>query len=220
VDNAPKSLSERAEALRRIRAHWLSHVTHDFRGPLFAARGYTKLMLEERGGNVTVTQRKYLGIILDHINKLAMLVNTLQEFPSCEALQLEPVSCTELLHSAMQEWRCREKTLQFEEHLPDDPIETTADSAKLRFAVHKLLGSVVEFSRSEGKIELHAYQEEDELMVRFSGIARGIRRASHSGLQTDIATPCEIVRLHGGMASVDSSAAETYRVTLRLPIIR
>ena len=220
MDHVAKSSSESAEALRRIRAHWLSHVTHDFRGPLFAARGYTKLLLEERGGNVTVTQRKYLTNILDHINKLAMLVNTLQEFPSDEALQLELVSWTELLRSVAQDWRRRVKTLHFVERLPDGPVETTADRAKLRFAVHKLLGSVVEFSRSEGKIELHAYQEEDELMVRFSGIARGIRRASHSGLQTDIATPCEIVRLHGGMASVDSSAAETYRVTLRLPIIR
>lgn len=220
MDNEAKSPPESAEALRRIRAHWLSHVTHDFRGRLFAARGYTKLMLEERGGNVTVTQRKYLTNILDHINKLAMLVNTLQEFPSAEALNLEPVSWTELLHSVVQDWRRSEKTLRLEEHLPEGPVQTTGDRAKLRFAVHKLLGSMVEFSRSEGKVELCAQQEEDELMLRFLGTAEGLRDASSSVLQTDIAMPCEIVRLHGGMASIEPPSAAAYRVTVRLPIIR
>ncbi|MGH9557872.1 MAG: sensor histidine kinase [Bryobacteraceae bacterium] len=220
MDYADKSRPESLEALRRIRAHWLSNVTHDFRGPLFAARGYTKLMLEERGGNVTVTQRKYLNNILEHINKLATLVNSLQEFPSDHALQLEVVSWTELLRAALQDWRRREKTLQFEDDLPGVPVHSTGDRAKLSFAVHKLLGTVVEFSRSGGKVEVCARQEEDQLMLRFSGILKGLRSGSPIPSQADIAMPCEIVRLHGGMTFFETENPEIRRVTCRLPIIR
>jgi hypothetical protein len=54
-----------------------SEVLHDARGALFAARGYAKLILEERAGPVTVTQQRYLANILKNIDKLSLLTNAL-----------------------------------------------------------------------------------------------------------------------------------------------
>src|SRR5207302_8267321 len=40
VEHAAWLRADYTEALTKIQAHWLARVTHDFRGPLFAARGY------------------------------------------------------------------------------------------------------------------------------------------------------------------------------------
>src|SRR5438445_9488911 len=76
-------------ALSSIRAHWISNVIHDLRGPIFAARGYAKLILENRAGDVTVTQERYLRSVLENINKLSAIVATLQDLPSEDGLNLQ-----------------------------------------------------------------------------------------------------------------------------------
>jgi signal transduction histidine kinase len=219
VEQADRTAIDSQEALRKIRGHWLSHAVHEMRGPLFAARGYTKLLLDERGGEVTVTQRKYLLTILENINKLAVSVNGLQELSSQEELNLELLDFAELLQFAVADLREREKTLQLTEHIVAGPAPTAGDRAKLSFAVHKLLGTMVEFSRSGGKIDLYARREQDEFLMRISAAANGSADSSDSSVLPDLARPCEILRLHGGVASADCPQPGICNVTVRLPLI-
>jgi len=205
--------------LRKIHVHWLSHVIHDLRGPLFAARGYTKLLIDEKAGGVTVTQRRYLTIILENINKLAVSVNSLQEFPAPEDLDLEIIDLRELLHSIINYWRVQEKTLHLNENIFSGPAPTTGDRAKLSLAVHKLLAATVEFSRSGGTIDLYARREEDEFTMRVSAASGSAEPPAGATALPDIAMPCEILRLHGGSASADFGRAGLYNVTVRLPLI-
>ena len=216
MEEAEKLAIDSREALRKIRNHWLSHVVHEMRGPLFAARGYAKLLLDERGGDVTVTQRKYLLTILENINKLSVSVNGLREFTSQEELNLEFLDLSDLLQLALADWRAREKTLLLTEHISTGPALTAGDRAKLSSAVHKLLGAMVEFSRSGGKIDLYARREEDEFLVRVTAAANAKEPAA---VVPDIAMPCEILRLHGGLASVDCSHPGFCNLNVRLPLI-
>jgi len=224
-----KSHIDRAEVLRRIRAHWLSNATHDLRGPLFAARGYTKMMLDERAGRVTEEQRRFLTTILDNLNRLANLTDELQSFPTDDALRLEPISLTELLRTVVQDWRgpAGKKLLHLVENIPVGPIETTGDRDKLGLAAHKLLGAAVEFTGPGGRVEVQAQQKEDEITILISatptlltsGAPNGVLDTSNQAV-FDLSTPCEILRLHGGTTSVRCSSRDGYRVLCQLPLIR
>lgn len=219
MEEAVKPSINLQEALRKIRIHWFSHILHDFRGPLFAARGYTKLLLEQRGGEVTVTQRKYLDTILENIEKIAGSVSHLQEFPSDQDLDLELFDFAELLHETIADFRAGTETLHLTEHIVPGPAPTAGDRAKLSFAVHKLLGAMVEFSRSGGKIDLHARREDDEFLLRMTAFASGSSAESGPEFLPSLERPCEILRLHGGGASADCAHHGVCNVTVRLPLI-
>lgn len=220
VEHLSNRKLDAAEALLRIRGHWLRHVLHDVRGPLFAARGYLKLMLDERAGPVTVTQERYLQIAIENINKLSLLVNTLRDCPTGELLDLEMVNVTELLQGIASECRNREQTLHFRECISAGEVYTAADRAKLSFAMHKLLGSTVEFSRSGGEVQVQACQDEDEWMVRLTATRARADSSDPVPSPADLASPCEILRLHGGIASVDTEREGVYRVSFRLPLVQ
>src|SRR5436309_2748741 len=95
--------ASQSDALRSIQAHWLSNIAHDLRGPLFAARGYAKLVLEKRDGDVTVTHSKYLTAVIENIGKVTELVNTLQELPSRDVLELAPLNFTEIVKYVLRD---------------------------------------------------------------------------------------------------------------------
>lgn len=96
---------------------------------------------------------------------------------------------------------------------------TARDRAKLSFVVHKLLGAMVEFSRCGGKIDLYARREDDEFLVRMTAIVNGSALAEERAAPPDLARPCEILRLHGGLASADYSHPGVCNVTVRLPLV-
>ena len=216
MEQAAKAGIDRAEALRRIHSYWLSRMVHDFRGPIFTARGYTKLLLDNRAGHVTVTQGEYLQNILDSIKKLSDLVEALQQFPSESTLHLEPVNVVDLLRSAVCEWRLREKTLQLIETIPPGSIVAVVDEAKLGEAVHILLGDAVEFSRSGGEVQIQVRREDDELTVKILAS----RPVSDSPAPpVDATIPNQILRLHGGSVQVDAARDGRFLAALRLPLV-
>ena len=219
MEEAAKVSIDRNEALRTIRIHWLSHVVHEMRGPLFAARGYTKLLLDEKGGEVTVTQRKYLETTLENIDKIGATVESLQDFKALDELELEIVDTAELLREALADHSQEIATLHFAQQIPSGTAWTIADRAKLTCAVHKLLGVMVEFSRSGGKVEIQARREGDEFLTRMTGTLNGSNSESEASLSANLAGACRIFRLHGGVASADARHPGFFNITIRLPLV-
>jgi signal transduction histidine kinase len=197
----------------------MSNAIHDLRGPIFAARGYAKLILENRAGDVTVTQQRYLASVLENINKLTAIVTTLQDLPSEDVLNLEQLSFRELLIDVIRDWRERENLARLVESIPLDPMHTVGDPQKLAMAVHKLLGSAVEFTQCGGKIELSARNEDDEITLQIVAVSDASVTPSTDQPAPDLAEARAILRLHGGVASIDHSADQPYHVTCRLPVI-
>lgn len=217
MKEAAKPDVDSGEALRQIRSHWLARAIHDFRGPMFAARGYARLLLDDKAGEVNSTQRRYLQNIADNIGAISALVDSLQEFPSESALDLEPVDVVDVLSSAVEHWRAQDEALQLTANIPAGPIVTAADRTKLTQAVRNLLAPTVEFSRCGGEVQVHARQDEDEFTVRVAAIRNG-PVTSETRLD-DLVIPREILRLHGGVAHADIPDQGRLYVSFRLPLV-
>jgi signal transduction histidine kinase len=215
VEQAAVLHTDEAESLRRIRVRWLRRLVHDFRGPLFAARGYTKMLLDESAGSVTDTQRRYLENVAGSLDQIARLAEILRQFPDEDSLHLQPVDAAEILRSVIAA-RCGDAAYRLAGSIANLRAMTSADRAKLASAMHILLGAVVEFAGTAGDVRLHASTEDEELTVRFSG-ARKTSAPAPSG--DDLITSCDIIRLHGGVAHMDEGSDGFLHVTVRLPLV-
>ncbi len=219
MEEGAKASVDSQDALRSIRIHWLNHIIHELRGPLFAARGYSKLLLDEKGGPVTATQRKYLETTLDSLDKISSTIDRLHDLKAQEKLELESVDLAGLLGGAVAECRRQQATLPLNLSIAPGPIPTVGDRAKLKDCVHKLLVAMVEFSRSGGQIDLQADREGGELLLRITA-ARGPEQNQEApALAGQLAETFQIFRLHGGVASVDSRRPGFLNVTVRLPLL-
>ena len=219
MEQAAKLQMDTSEALAKIRSLWLSRLIHDFRGPLFAARGYAKLIVDQRAGSVTDTQREYLNQIIENTSKLSSLVDALATFPSDQALRLDFVSLSEMIVEYVREETASDATLQINAPLFSVPATTIGDRDKLTFAVHKLLGVAVDFSRSGGEVQIQAKQEDDEFSLRICATPGESISQRTNAADADIAMALEALRLHGGAAHVDRSNAGRCHITVRLPLV-
>lgn len=216
MEHAAKSAQNDTDALGKIREHWLSRLAHDFRGPLFAARGYTKLVLDDMEGSVTSNQRRYLESVSESLSRIAALVEAFQDFPSDDKLDLECVNVARVLRTACEEYRQQYPALRIHSSVPAENFVTTADRAKLVPALQGLLTATVEFAGSGGDVRLHAGRDEDELTVRFSGARQNFSQAP----KRDFTMWRDIFRLHGGSAHIDDQHEAVFHVTIRLPLVR
>jgi signal transduction histidine kinase len=207
------------QVIERIRSHWLSTLAHDLAGPLFAARGYTRLALEEKDGPLTASRRRYLTGVLENIDRLVAFAQELSDVPAIDGFEFDTVSFRSLLQQAGAEIRSdlAEKDILLTEQFSDGPLATIGDREKLTLAVRGFLLLAVELTGRGGTVKIQAHEENEKIILRFSA-TRGPEVSPTS--PPDVSTPCKLWRLHGGAASVSLAPDSEYLVACELPVIR
>jgi signal transduction histidine kinase len=208
------------QILDRLRSHWLSTLAHDLSNPLFVARGYTRLALEEKDSQLTPSQRKYLTAALENIERLVTFAQELNDFPATDGFELDTVSFRTLLQQAADEIRSdlAAKSMLLTEHFSEGPLTTIGDREKLAVAVRGFLHLAVELTGRGGTVKIQAHEENEKIMLRFSA-TRG-PEVSREGSPPDVSMPCKLWRLHGGATSVGLAPDSEYLVACELPVIR
>jgi signal transduction histidine kinase len=208
------------QILDRLRSHWLSTLAHDLSNPLFVARGYTRLALEEKDGQLTPSQRRYLTAVLENIDKLVTLAQELNDIPATHGLEFDTVSFRTLVQQATDEIRSdlAAKSMLLTEHFSEGPLATIGDREKLAVAVRGFLHLAVGLTGRGGTVKIQAHEEDEKIILRFSA-TRG-PEASREASPPDVSTPCKLWRLHGGATSVSLAPDGEYLVACELPVIR
>jgi signal transduction histidine kinase len=208
------------EILDRLRSHWLRTLAHDLSNPLFVARGYTRLVLEEKDSGLTPSQRKYLTAALENIERLVTFAQELNDFPAADGFEFDTVSFRTLLQQAAAEIRSdlAAKSMLLEQHFSEDPLATIGDREKLAVAVRGFLHLAVELTGHGGTVKIQAREENEKIILRFSA-TRG-PETSREASPRDVSMPCKLWRLHGGATSVSLAPDGEYLVACELPVIR
>ncbi|HZP63322.1 MAG TPA: ATP-binding protein [Terriglobales bacterium] len=233
----------RAESLAEIdraKTLFFSNVSHEFRTPLTLMLGNLEELLSKPAQQLDSDDHEQLTTARRNALRLLKLVNTLLDFSRIEAGRVQPVyEPTDIVRltrdiasafgSAMEKAGLR---YSVECAVIDQPAYVDRDMWEK--IVLNLLSNAFKFT-FEGEIALRLTRRDDsiELSVRDTGVGipeeeirrvferfhriENTRARSYEGTGIGLALVEELVKLHGGVVSVESSPGKGSRFTVTIP---
>jgi len=231
------------DAVIQMRSHLHANVAHELRTPLAAIRGYARMILDGRGGEINPTQREYLRVVTDNTNRLIGLVSWMSYVSELSAQHLTlsvfdlRVVWTESVNSAGQSLAA--KSLQLTEQIPDEPFIVVGDREKLAYVFIELLTAAARFSDPSGTIATEfSHGRDGEVTVKitekgstipgdalnkifersFNTITKPVSQLSE-GDNVNLSGVYDVVGMHGGRVFVNSTAGQGATFLFTLPAV-
>jgi two-component system phosphate regulon sensor histidine kinase PhoR len=227
--------------LERVRQDFVANVSHEFKTPLTAIRGFAETLLA--GALEDVDHRKrFVEIIQDHAERLTRLTDDLLKLSTIEAgrmdLDLNTVNPLELLKMCAEsaDFAAERKQLTIQIDCPPNLPAIRGDSGRLRDVLQNLLDNAVQYTPPGGHIILTAavegaevifsvadngigipQAEQERIFERFYRVDEGrSREVGGTGLGLSIAR--HIAEAHGGRVWVESAIGQGSRFHFSVPI--
>ncbi|HIV73368.1 MAG TPA: CHASE3 domain-containing protein, partial [Candidatus Aquabacterium excrementipullorum] len=239
------ALNERATELERAnqyKSEFLANMSHELRTPLNSALILSKLLADNKGGNLTPEQVKFAQTISSAGNDLLTLINDILDLSKIEAGQVEmvtesvPLSRTiEALANTLRPI-AEEKGLAFSTAIePGSPERIETDAQRLGQILKNLLSNALKFTE-RGQVSLTVRPDDNGhvvFAVQDSGIgiapqqheiifeafrqADGSTHRKYGGTGLGLSISRDLARLLGGDITVQSTPGQGSVFTLTLP---
>ena len=239
---AARSISKEL-ALSRLRAEFVSSVSHELKTPLAVIRMFAENL---RGGWVSEEKKaEYYEVIGRESDRLTGLINNVLDLSRIEAgtrqYQLVPTDVRALLQEIVTRYRphLRAAEVELSEELGEHAVLVRADPEALNQVLINLLSNATKYIRDEERrvtVSLSAQTDQAKIRVADTGIgmspehlahifdryyradAAQVRAVPGSGIGLTLVR--HIMQAHGGEIRVDSvlNAGSTFTITL--PVIR
>jgi signal transduction histidine kinase/ActR/RegA family two-component response regulator len=162
VELASKSVEEKAEQLQLIskyKSEFLANMSHELRTPLNSLLILSKMLSENKDGNLTPEQVKFASTVFASGNDLLGLINEILDLSKVEAgkMPIDPrqIRLPEVRDYVEQTFRhmAEQKGLGFEIIMDDVPPTMFTDVSRLHQILKNLLSNAFKFTEA-GKVEL------------------------------------------------------------------
>jgi signal transduction histidine kinase len=226
--------------IARLRADFVSTVSHEFRSPLSGIRHLGEMLLD---GRVTVPekQRNYFRMIVQESARLARLVENILDFSRMEEgrkeYRFEPLDPSPWLRTLVADFEAEISPtgVAVEANIPDGLPGISADGEALGSAVRNLLDNAVKYSPGQKTVWLDAEAEGGAIKISVRDKGVGIsdddrkrifdrffrtdgeisKRVKGAGLGLSLVK--HIVTAHGGTVECKSRVGQGSTLTIRLP---
>src|SRR5579885_361296 len=225
----------------RMKANFISMVTHELRSPLNAINGYLDLALEGVGGPLNERLHEFIRRARSSSEHLTTLVDDLLLISRADAgqfrLNVAQANLTTIIQGAIEEVElaAADNNVQLAVRIAPDLPPFTADEGRLKQVVRNLLTNAIKFTPEGGQVSVigEARGNSIEITVRDTGrgitpehlpriferfyqVARG--QGSRGGQGLGLAIVKTIVERHHGSIAVESIPGEGSIFTVRLPL--
>ncbi len=232
-----------AREVENIKRDFLSVITHELKTPLVTIEGFTKLLLMNKGGELSDKQRTWVQNIRDQGQVLLTMVTNLLDATRLEGGNLpispQPVVVNDLLAQWANTWRPAVETrgLRFatDDHAPPG-ARLAIDTFRMQQVVGNLVNNALKFTPAGGEIVIGARIEGPRVVLSIADTGRGIpadavphlfekfyqvekgdtRVASGAGLGLYIVH--QLVAAQGGRIVVHSEVGRGSRFDLSFPL--
>ncbi len=247
LTEAQAGLRDRAAELERsnqYKSEFLANMSHELRTPLNSSLILSKLLADNREGNLSAEQVKFAETIYGAGNDLLALINDILDLAKIEAGKVEvnpeDVSVQRLIDEITATIRplAQQKGLVFGVTLHEGaPERLVTDPLRVGQVLKNLLSNAVKFTeRGEVAVEVGPLEAGDGIAftVRDTGIgiapeqqeiifeafrqADGSTHRRFGGTGLGLSISRDLARLLGGDVTVDSVPGEGSRFTLVLPL--
>jgi len=227
--------------LARMKADFVSTVSHEFKSPLTSIRQIAEML---HAGRVPSDERrqKYYDVLLQQSERLSLLTENVLNFAKMEEGRKEYIfENTDIapmiqdIVSVFQE-RIRHEGIEIDLTMEESLAPILADRPALAQAVNNLIDNAVKYSCESKKVNVSAIVEERNLVLSVQDFGIGIksdeidkvfdrffrggdeltRTVKGSGLGLTLVK--QIVAAHNGDVSLQSDMGQGSTFTIRIPI--
>ncbi|MCK6511488.1 cell wall metabolism sensor histidine kinase WalK [Myxococcota bacterium] len=164
--------------LETIRRDFVANVSHELRTPLSIIRANAETLLDGALEEPEIA-REFVGALLNHAERLSLLVNDLLELSRIEAnrypLRSQALSLAPLIRRSIESIQsaAEKKRLMLREELAEG-LEAQADKQALEQILLNLIDNAVKYTPTGGKIILRTYAKEEDAMIEVEDDGPGI----------------------------------------------
>jgi signal transduction histidine kinase len=246
IENA--RLYEGVKEADRAKSEFIDFVAHELKQPMTAMQGYARMLTMGIGGPLNDTQRQFVQVINNNVDRMGKLVNDLLEISRLEAgrtqLKLAPVCIQEIVDETLVNTRteidARHHTLEVvaSEDLP--PI--LGDRERLVQILTNLVSNAYKYTPEGGTIRIVVNGRDEAstppghvcITVSDTGIGMSQQemikleekffRADHDLVQRQPGTGLgvsitrNLVALHGGALAVESEPGRGSTFSFTVPV--
>jgi len=221
------------ESLAAMRSHLQANVAHEIRTPLAAIRGYTRMVLDGRAGEVNEQQREFLNIVTENTNKIIHLVNWMSRIGESteQEMQIDLVDVCALWRECIShrktELAARSVTLR--ESFAQQTFRVMGDENRIRRLFDNLIHTAVEFSAHGTQLAMDfSRPREGGVGVKLSGITHPVPEIMREGLDAlpdasgvdiHLHEIHDIVGMHGGRFFIRRTRDEGSMLIFTLPAL-
>lgn len=174
---AEKNAEEKLQAASEAKTAFLGTVSHELRTPLNAIIGFSSLILDGLGDEVTAEQHQQVAIIRRAGARLLELIQDILDFTTIQGRYLPVYPVTLSLGRVIEEQcnaarsACEERGIEMRQPRCAETVVVRADPARLRQVLSHLLSNAVKFT-DHGHVQVSATSEGEfaRVVVEDSGI--------------------------------------------------
>lgn len=174
---------EDAEVANRVKADFLTLLSHEFGTPLQAIFGYTELLERQIHGPLNEAQLHDLHRIQQSQQHLLGLITTILDFARLDSGQeIEVDLCPTVVHDILGEMegfigsQLEKRELTYQYDCSDQGVVAYADPSRLQQIVLTLLSNALKFTPTGGRVSLECDRERDSVVIRVVDSGIGIPR--------------------------------------------
>lgn len=250
VEKALREKNAALEAAERLKLDFLANVSYQLRTPLSSMLGFAEILDKEFFGPLNPRQKEYTAGMQDAGARLLNLINDILDLSTLEAgfmsLDIDKVDVRDILeglHALTSEW-ARTERIEVELDCPADIGVIEADERRLKQVLLNLIRNAITHTDPGGRIILQARRtdqgrvvvivrdngkgiapaDQERIFQPFERVQAGEHQSGQPvrerGAGLGLTLVRDIVELHGGQITLDSTEGVGTDVIISLPPIQ
>ncbi len=170
---------KRVETTSKAKSDFISSVSHELRTPLTSVMGFSSLLADEKFGKLPDEAKKRLNKVVDNVDKLMDIVNTLLDISRIESGKIEiniiPHNIASLIESVASffEPQSQSKNIKISQEVPKN-LEVYMDKNLIERVLINLLNNAIKFTPEGGKIKIACNEKEEKAVISIVDTGYGI----------------------------------------------
>ncbi|MCF7872661.1 MAG: HAMP domain-containing histidine kinase [Candidatus Omnitrophica bacterium] len=186
IKNRTKELAESLKAVETVsktKSDFISNVSHELRTPLTSVKGFSSLLADEKFGKLPQEAKKRLEKVVENVDKLMDIINTLLDISRIESGKIEinitSYDIVPLIKNIAEffEPQSHQKNIEIKIDTPES-FNVYMDKNLIERVLTNLINNAIKFTPEGGKIIISCKDNGQKALISITDTGFGISKES------------------------------------------